>query len=233
MTKEDYKLQLWKEYLEANKWMNTADKAVLEQIGLLYLEKVEALYRFYQAVMEGEVQKSDEQTGLKYYRKGEYYVLSRKENTCRLTPEQLKEYLQMMIELFEDIHPLGTVVDLKKEELKEKLPVDEPEQIRMVITHRYIGAGEHGIYFPYGATIYPIGMPGENKILNFTPALIEKVVHEGFRDEQEEAYVYLMKQELLIKKKQKSMGFASEEECRKYNDYLKRGGHTPDAENRE
>ncbi|MBU3102327.1 DUF4176 domain-containing protein [Clostridium sp. DSM 17811] len=48
-------------------------------------------------------------------------------------------------------------------------------------------------YFQYAGVVYPLGMVDAGKAIQFTSELIEKVVHVGYSDEQEEAYVYLLK----------------------------------------
>lgn len=45
----------------------------------------------------------------------------------------------------------------------------------------------------------------------------------GFHDEQEDAYVYLMKKEFMIDRQLRSVGFAGEDERKTYQDFLGRG----------
>jgi hypothetical protein len=56
---------------------------------------------------------------------------------------------------------------------------------------------------------------GEKSIINFTHALVEKALSVGYSDEKEDAYVYLMKKELIINEKMHSFGFSTEEERQK------------------
>ncbi len=97
--------------------------------------------------------------------------------------------------------------------------------MRAVIVQRYVGESPEGFYYPYAATLYPTGIPGSRKLIQFTPALIDRVISRGYSDEQEEAYVYLMKQELLLERKLHSMAFATKEKIKKYEEFLK-GGKT-------
>ena len=80
-----------------------------------------------------------------------------------------------------------------------------------MITHRFIRQDEHS-YFTYGGVIYPVANFNGNQILKFSPYLIEKVVHKGFRDEQEDAYVYLMKQEMILQSDIHMVGLREKEE---------------------
>ena len=86
-----------------------------------------------------------------------------------------------------NIFPLGSVVDL------------------------FFAAGESG-YYQYAAVVYPVGMAGEDRNFCFSSALIERVVHRGYADEVEDAFVYQLKHQLIVEQGRKSMGFANEEE---------------------
>ena len=127
-----------------------------------------------------------------------------------------------MLDLLEDTLPLGSVVDLKKSAYKNVPEASEVEHIRMVITYRFLGKEEDSHYFPYAGVVYPTGMLGRKEVLYFTRPLVEKVVREGYRDEQEDAYVYLMKKELVIEKGKNSFGYATKEEIEAFNAQVKR-----------
>lgn len=101
------------------------------------------------------------------------------------------------------------------------IPLEDVEQVRVVIVQRYVGESPEGFYYPYAGTLYPIGIPGSRKLIEFTPSLIEKVVRHGYSDEQEDAYVYLMKRELMLERGLHSMGFADKKEREAYREYLK------------
>jgi len=53
--------------------------------------------------------------------------------------------------------------------------------------------------------------------------MIEQVVSRGYSDEQEEAYLYLMKRELFLERKLRSIGFGNKEEWEQYYRYRKGG----------
>ncbi len=40
-----------------------------------------------------------------------------------------------------------------------------------VIVQRYVGESPEGFYSPYAGAVYPIGNPGNTKLLEFTPVL--------------------------------------------------------------
>ena len=136
--------------------------------------------------------------------------------TLLLDRNQMLRLLIIAIDALDEILPLGTVVDLKKEYLRKNLPVDEVDKVRVVITHRFLSGGNNKYYFPYAGVIYPFGAPNESKYINFTSHLIEDVVHRGFSDEQDEAYILLMKHELLEEKRIHSFGFASRDDLESF-----------------
>ena len=115
--------------------------------------------------------------------------------------------------LTEEVLPLGSVVDLKKELFSFIKDVD---RIRIVITYRFLAKEESKGYFPYAGVVYPTGMLGRKEVIYFTPALIEQVVHRGFEDIQEHQYIYLMKREFIIEKGMKSFGFGTREEIENF-----------------
>ena len=124
-------------------------------------------------------------------------------------------FLSIIIDSFEEILPLGTVVDLKKEHLRNKLPVDKIENVRIIITHRFLHNPKERFYFPYAGVVYPLGSMGEERTLHFTSPFIETVVHKGYSDEQETAFVLMMKHELLCNRRLRSYSFATKEDVKK------------------
>lgn len=139
--------------------------------------------------------------------------------------KEIRKLLEDMIGMFEEILPIGSVVDLKKETLSENMDVSEIKQFRAAIVKRFIGSGE-GCYYPYGAVVYPVGTAGTGRLISFTPALIENLVFTGYRDEVEEYFIYRMKQELIIRQGRKSAGFATKQELEKLRNSLAGGGRT-------
>ena len=131
------------------------------------------------------------------------------DNNLCFNRREIIEFFAIVIDCYQEILPLGTVVDLKKEHFKDQLPTDRIKAIRLVITHRFLHNPEEECYFPYAGVIYPIGSVGNDRIIHFTSPFIEKVVQKGFTDEKDEAYILLMKHELLCKRKLTSYSFAS------------------------
>jgi hypothetical protein len=129
--------------------------------------------------------------------------------------EEILCYLAILIDVMDDILPLGSVVDLKKEHLKKMKNIEKIENVRIVITHRFLLHSKNRFYFPYAGVIYPLGSMGEERTLHFTSSFIERVVHRGYSDEQEKAFVLMMKQDLLCRQKMQSFGFAPKDTINK------------------
>lgn len=221
MIKKEYKKKLWKEYLDHRDIFAEEQKALLMEWGLLFREDVSFLSRMWECLANHGGAMEDGKTGTRYELEGEYHILRWDAAELALRERDMKILLTDMIGLFEEILPLGSVVDLKREYLRQSMELSSVKQVRMVITKRFIGGAE-GCYFPYAAAIYPIGMGGLQKSFCFTPALIEKVVFTGYCDAAEEAFVYQMKHQLIVEQKRKSVGFASKEECRAMNELFGR-----------
>lgn len=222
MTKEEYKMMLWKECVQQMSFIEEVRKEGCIRLGEAFVKgNVAFPYEIYYAFMEQERFRLDEKLELEYEKSGEDYFLRYQGEEWFFEREELKSFLEYLISIFEEVLPLGSVVDLKKEFLEETIPLEDVEQVRVVIVQRYVGESPEGFYYPYAGTLYPIGIPGSRKLIEFTPSLIEKVVRHGYSDEQEDVYVYLMKRELMLERGLHSMGFADKKEREAYREYLK------------
>lgn len=222
MKTRDYKLNLWKEFMEHTGCIPQRDHETMGRIAGTYVDDVSFLMRIYEAFAEKERFIEDEEHSVRYERDGEDYILALEGRECAFSKEDFRKVIVGMLDLLEDTLPLGSVVDLKKSAYKDVPEASEVEHIRMVITYRFLGKEEDSHYFPYAGVVYPTGMLGRKEVLYFTRPLVEKVVREGYRDEQEDAYVYLMKKELVIEKGKSSFGYAAKEEIEAFNAAAKR-----------
>jgi len=196
VAKEKYQMLLWEEYVSQVPFLEDIQKKDWIKLGEKILGgEVSYLYELYR-----EVQTQED-----------------------LHKAEIRTLLEAMIGIFEEVLPLGSVVDLRKEYLKGTIPSEDVERVRVVIVKRYVKESPEGFYYPYAGTIYPTGIPGTETLLLFTPAMIEQVVSRGYSDEQEEAYLYLMKRELFLERKLRSIGFGNKEEREQYYRYRKGG----------
>lgn len=136
-------------------------------------------------------------------------------NKLNTSIENFKKLIVNIIDLFEVIYPLGTVVNLKAEYLNQLTNGKEIEEATFVITSRYVYTDDVKTYFQYGGIPYPVGTLGLNKVFYFTSDLIREVLALGYSDNREEAYIYMMKKELLLDENYISIGYAQEEERKK------------------
>ena len=225
MKREEYKRDLWQEYVENADYIERVWKEGVIDFGENFLNgNVTFLYEVYQAFIDQERFRIDEQRGIEYEKDQDLYFIRYQGEEWSFEYKHMKELLERSIGIFEDMLPLGSVVDLKKEFLQKGSETELPDTIRMVIVQRYVGESPEGFYYPYAGAVYPIGNPGNTKLLEFTPALIQTVVSRGYSDEQEEAYQYLMKQEVFLHRGLHSMGFADEEERSAYQKFVERRG---------
>lgn len=111
------------------------------------------------------------------------------------------------IEIMRDLLPLGTVVEL--DETFFKLNQRTNTSTKVVITKRFIAPKNYQSYFPYAGVIYPIGEVNPNSVLYFTEPLIQRIIHEGYKDEMENAYELLMKKEFIVDKDMNSIEFST------------------------
>ena len=94
----------------------------------------------------------------------------------------------------------------KKADLETEKPVSS---IKAVIVDRFMKKETEKQYVPYCGIIYPFG--DSKKQLFFTEQAIHTVIHYGYTDRQEDAYVALIKRE-IIKKGYSSYSFAEAED---------------------
>ena len=223
MHSRDYRLNLWKEFMEETSYIPERLYETMGMIAGIYVDDVSFLFKIYEVFIEGERFLEDEENEVTYERDGEDYILKYDGKECVFDKEEFKKVLVSMLDLLEDTLPLGTVVDLKKSAYKNVVELEDVEEIRMVVTYRFLGDIEQGYYFPYAGVVYPTGMLGQKEVLYFTRPLVENIVRGGYRDEKEDAYVYLMKKELVIEKGANTYGYATPEEIESFNQKIKGG----------
>ena len=66
-------------------------------------------------------------------------------------------------------------------------------------------------------------MLGSDNIYFFTRAMVDKIISKGYSDEDEEQFVYVAKNELVIEGDMNSVGYAPEEEAKRITEEI-RGG---------
>ncbi len=176
-------------------------------------EDLTLLYEINKIIVKENGQLIDEELGVEVVCSEGRCGIQTKKGQIILDNDTFRKIIAAFIDVYEDIYPLGTVVDLNKKYFKNILPVDEVEHIRVVINFRFIPCSEN-MYIPYMGNIYPIGNAGiKTNGIHFSPKAIEKVVHMGYIDEEEIAFLFQRKYELILENNMHSSGFATKEEA--------------------
>ncbi len=220
--KREWKESLWDEYVKGTIFSEEKKKS-LKAVGDLLIDKAPFLYEIYAAIGKEGKQCKDEESGVAYEKADGLHILKWEETEICFEKDIFKTVVSDMIGLFEELLPLGSVVDLKKDKLAENMDVSKIDNFRVVIVKRFVGDGE-SLYYPYGAVVYPFGTAGAGRVMSFTPALIDRVIFTGYSDEVEEAFVYQMKHELIVSQRRMSAGFASKERLAEFEKNIMKAG---------
>ncbi|MDS0526681.1 DUF4176 domain-containing protein [Clostridium sp. SHJSY1] len=200
-------------WLDNLQYLDNFKKKYIYDISCDYYDSdLEFLYEINRIIHEKEETCEDNVTNLVYLHQEDKHLLIYKEVKLEFTCEEIKEIIFGLIDILGKIYPLGTTVELKKEYIGKRVAEKDVKNAQVVIVNRFISHEDAKSFFQYSAVVYPIGFVGEMKVIHFTSALIDKVLKAGYSDEKEEAYVYLMKKELIVDKRMHSFGFSTDEE---------------------
>ncbi|MBE6047605.1 MAG: DUF4176 domain-containing protein [Clostridium sp.] len=224
INKKQLVIDLLKRFTSNLNYLEEDDKKSINKLGVnLYGGDLKQLYEINECLVNGTEDYKDRLVS--YKKENDKYKLIIKDYILELSFEEIKEIVIGLIDILDDILPLGTVVKLKKEYIHKFLNNNEIEEAEVVIVNRFIFKNEINAYFPYAGVIYPLGFVGSSNAIQFSSALIDDVIHRGYSDEKDDVYTFLLKNELIIDKKMHSFGFASEEERNKYNELIKGEQH--------
>ena len=146
-----------------------------------------------------------------------FYDMNRIHGDVSLNAQEFRKIITTFIEIYEPIYPMGTVVELKKEAFKGLVSLEEKDRLLAVIAHRYVPINENR-YIPYVGIRYPFGATKElNNGLHFTSAAVKKIIHNGYTDEQEIAYIFNLKKKAIIELNMHSTAFLTAEEYIRIN----------------
>lgn len=120
MKREEYKRDLWQEYVENADYIERVWKEGVIDFGENFLNgNVTFLYEVYQAFIDQERFRIDEQRGIEYEKDQDLYFIRYQGEEWSFEYKPMKELLERSIGIFEDMLPLDSVVDLKKEFLQK------------------------------------------------------------------------------------------------------------------
>ena len=208
--KDEFVSLLLDGYFAGNQNMGKEQCDFLHGIAADYKKNNSYLMKLYLAVHNEKSQIIDPIRKLSVKLDGSNCIFKYKEKEISLNHNELLKVAGDLVELTENILPLGSLVQLKKEHFEELFLTNKVEKLWVVITHRFLKT-EAGSYYTYGGVVYPVGNYNAKEFIQFTPGLIDKIIQKGYRDEQDDAYVYLMKSELILEKGLRSAGFRKEE----------------------
>lgn len=203
---------LMEDWFKVNSFI-TNDKAIIfKELITQFQGNLSLFYEMNKAIVIGEGQVLDNESGINFICQNGKCMLKTSFGEVYLSNIEFRKVIAGIVDIYEDIYPLGTVVDLDKKYFRNILPVDEVDELRVVITYRFIPLTDT-CYIPYVGSLYPVGNMGILKNdIHFTPRAIEKVVQMGYQDEKELAFMYQIKNNFLIHNGKHSSGFANNEE---------------------
>ncbi|MBC1888074.1 DUF4176 domain-containing protein [Listeria booriae] len=149
----------------------------------------------------------DEQRNIGYKMTADSLIIVTNLSTSYVPKIVAKQAIQLICDYLQDYLPLGSVVTLDKKYLGKAFTTDSIQQVRFVITQRLACIPNTKTFYQYGGIVYPVGQIDAERVLYFTPPLIEQVQHIGFYDDIELAFILEMKEELLKAKGYQSITF--------------------------
>ena len=237
MTSKDYRLALWKEYLKKVDFISEREKENLDAIAKMYFEDQSFLLEVYKAFAKDLDYLEDQENHVHYEKDGKDYILALENIETVFDKEHFAKVIAAMLDILEEMLPLGTVVDLDSEMMKlvgekindekakegeELIDVDAVENFRMVITHRFLGS-DGKYYYPYAGVAYPMGMLGSSEVFYFTRAFVKDIVQKGYEDEVEYQFQYLMKRQIIVEQDMCTVGYTSAEIAMELNSKIRLG----------
>ncbi|PAD85364.1 hypothetical protein CHH55_23910 [Niallia circulans] len=187
-------------------------RAAIHAFADLYLEDelvFRELYFAYKQGLRSYDIKSTNQEAIYYRKEDKEHVIQFRQSHYCLQDHLFFPFVTSCIEIMREVLPLGSVVELNPLYF---LPEQQTSSAaKIVITKRYTVPTGYQTFFPYGGVVYPVGEMKKDAILYFTEPLITNVIHMGFKDEMEEAFELLMKEELVVEKKMTSIEFSAQD----------------------
>lgn len=206
---------LMKKYEKAE-FLLKDQKELLSEFFLKNQSEISRLYELIDIIEKKE--NVWEFNGLKYKFDNNVHIISIGFDDVKLSKDEIRELCISTLMVLEEILPLGTVVDLDKSSMSSNL--SNIDNFRIVIVDRFVSNSQVEGFFEYVGVVYPLGKPNKNAVISFSPHIIEKVVYKGYSDEVDEAFVKLMKIQLLIEKNYTSVSFLSEDKKALLKEYV-------------
>lgn len=211
--------KLLMEWLARYSTLSKEEYSIFFNIRRLAYNNLDVFYTMNKIILSGVGEFRDDDLQIQFSCYNNYAILYSSYGTIKISSSLFRETISCIVAIYEKIYPLGTVVDLKKEYFKGVLPIDDLDHIRVIIQARFVEYIDT-LYIPYIGAIYPIGnMDTLMSNIHFTTKAIKNVLFEGYSNDEEIAYLFQKKNELLIEKNRHSTAFATIEELKSLSDY--------------
>lgn len=179
------------------------------------------LYKLYSQIQEGSVECFDAERQMSYQKNGNSWLIVFEGEAVQIEQQQLLVNIEQFIGVMERGVPIGSVVALKKAYLHQRLKEQMNEAVNMVVMQSWVPLEEAKVMIEYGGSVYPYGLSFGNKLLYFSPNLIETVEYIGYETEQSEIYEYEMKRLYIIEQGYKPFSLLRQSERDKLQEYVK------------
>lgn len=117
------------------------------------------------------------------------YILECGSDKDELRDKDFERIITGIIDIYSEVYPLGTVVEIKKEIVDNIVEENIDEAINVIILDRLVPISKEN-YAQYAGSIYPMGNIGKKTpLLYFSRNSIEKVIQMGYSDKEEIEFV--------------------------------------------
>lgn len=205
-------VQLLREWLDIHLDMEETERGAIHTFLISCQNSIATLYKLHEALYVWEEKSMSVAGRYSFGIESDKAWLLYEQGKISMPTEEWRRIVARGIQFLEELLPLGSVAELKKDVLLQQIPaLKAVDRVRVVITDRYIPISEKS-YYPYESVPYPVGAGGRKQRIYFTPSMIERVVSRGYADEQEEAFRRFIQRAYLLEKDMDSAGFAAGED---------------------
>ena len=207
-TSNEMNKQLMLEWLKTQNTLTDEQSCLVSQLFSENLSLV--LYKMLDAVKSDRNSFSDPVYGISYIKENDKYKATVNSSSAFFSKDQLNDIFCAAADIFCSVLPIGSVVKLRKD-INDTASQDKDPII--MIDRRYVYANENSrAFYTYSGITYPFGSFTDCIRFNFTPYAVAEVVHKGYSNETEEAFVFKAKDEMIVKMKMHSFSCSNAED---------------------
>lgn len=203
---------LFEEWIKVNGPFQIEKGKIFMDLKKTIKDDLSLVYQMNKMIVRGEGQVLDNELGINFICQNNVCILKINNDEIMLSNDDFRKTIAALVDIYEDVYPLGSVVELKKETFKDVIPLDEIEDMCVVITYRYVPYTDKS-FVQYVGSLYPVGNMGVIKTdVHFTHKTVTNVIQRGYSDEKEIAYLYQIKKQFVIDNQAHSTGFITDED---------------------